>query len=127
MTLSSLRRAIGVIPTDPAIFDNTILENIRYAKQGASDHEVIEACKDAEIHDRIMSYADGYSTRVGEGVELSDGERQQIAIARVVLKNPRIILLDEALDPVDSEEEVLIQRALHRLTIGKTTFAVAHR
>ncbi len=102
--------------------------NVRYARQEASDHEVIEACKEAEIHDRILTYAEGYFKMVGEGgIELSDGEKQQIAIARVILKNPRIILLHEAIDAVEPETEVLIQRALHRLANGKTMFAIANR
>ena len=119
---------MGVVPQDPSLFDNSIMENVRYARLEASDAEVIEACKAAAIHDRILSYTDGYHTRVGErGIKLSGGEKQRIAIARIMLKNSKIILLDEATSSVDSETEALIQTALQRLTRGKTTFTIAHR
>ena len=119
---------MGVVPQDPSLFDSTIIENVRYARLEASDLEVIEACKAAAIHDRILSYTDGYYTKIGErGMKLSGGEKQRIAIARVMLKNSKIILLDEATSSIDAETETLIQTALRRLTNGKTTFTIAHR
>lgn len=128
MTLRSLRNAIGVIPLNLTLFNNTILENVRYAKLEASDQEVFEACKEAGVHERILSYAAGYSTQVGEsGIELTEEEKQQIAIAQVALKNPKMVLLDEASGSDDAEAEDLIQKALHRLTKGRTTFAIAQR
>ena len=127
-TLDSLRQCIGVVPQDPTLFNDTILNNVRYAKLEATDEEVIEACKAAAIHHKILTLTDGYATKVGEnGHKLSGGELQRIAIARVVLKNPQIILLDEATSAVDTETEGHIQSALETLTKGRTTFVVAHR
>lgn len=128
ITLSSLRENIGVVPQDPSLFHESIMENVRYARSDATDQEVMEACKAASIHDKILTFSKGYSTRVGEaGVVLSGGELQRVAIARVILKNPRIILLDEATSSVDTETETRITNALHLLTNGRTTFTVAHR
>ena len=128
VTLSSLRENIGVVPQDPSLFNESIIENVRYARLSATDEEVMEACKAASIHDKILTFPNGYSTRVGEGgVVLSGGESQRVAIARVILKNPRIILLDEATSAVDTETETRITEALQRLTKGRTTFTVAHR
>ena len=128
VTLQSLRNCIGVVPQDPSLFNTTIMENVRYSKLNATDEEVTEACKAAAIHDKIIRFAKGYSTMVGEnGVKLSGGEKQRIAIARVILKEPKIILLDEATSAVDSETEGHIQDALRNLVHGRTTFTVAHR
>ena len=128
VTLSSLREHIGVVPQDPALFNASIMENVRYARSEATDEEVIEACKTASIHEKILKFTKGYSTKVGEnGVKLSGGELQRVAIARVMLQNPGIILLDEATSSVDTETEGNIQNALEILTKGRTTFTVAHR
>ena len=128
VTLHSLRENIGVVPQDPMLFNDTILSNLRYAKLNATDNEIIEACKSAAVHDKILSFAKGYMSKVGEqGVRLSGGELQRVAIARAILKNPKIILLDEATSSVDSETEEKIQQALDKLSKGRTTFIVAHR
>lgn len=128
VTLSSLHKYIGVVPQDPSLFNESIMENVRYARLDATDEEVIEACKAASIHEKILTFSKGYSTRVGEnGVVLSGGELQRVAIAPVILKNPRIILLDEATSSVDTETERRITNALQLLTKGRTTFTVAHR
>ena len=128
VTLQSLRNCIGIVPQDPSLFNTTIMENVRYSKLDATDEEVTEACKAAAIHDKILRFPKGYSSMVGEkGVKLSGGELQRIAIARVILKEPKIILLDEATSAVDSETESYIQDALRNLAHGRTTFTVAHR
>ena len=128
VTLESLRECIGVVPQDPSLFNDTIMNNLRYAKLDATTEEIVEACKAAAIHDKILTFTDGYMSKVGEnGVRLSGGELQRIAIARAILKNPKIILLDEATSSVDSETEEKIQEALKRLSQGRTTFVVAHR
>lgn len=128
LTLESLREQIGVVPQDPSLFNDTIFNNVRYAKLDATVAEVVEACKAAAIHDKILTFTDGYSSMVGEhGVKLSGGELQRVAIARAILKGARIILLDEATSSVDSETESKIQDALKILSKGRTTFVVAHR
>ncbi|KAJ5300103.1 hypothetical protein N7508_007346 [Penicillium antarcticum] len=127
-TLSSLRETIGVVPQDPVLFNASILENLRYARRSATDEEIQEACRAAAIYEKILNFVDGYSTTVGEnGVKLSGGELQRIAIARVLLKKSPIILLDEATSAVDSETESEIQVALDRLRARRTTFVIAHR
>jgi ABC-type transport system involved in Fe-S cluster assembly fused permease/ATPase subunit len=128
ITLESLREALGTVPQDPSLFNQTIMENVRYARLDAKDEEVMQACAAAAVHDKIMTFPDGYSSKVGErGVKLSGGELQRIAIARVILKNPKIVLLDEATSAVDSSIETQIQEAFKRLSAGRTTFVVAHR
>lgn len=119
---------IGVVLQETFLFSGTIYNNIRYAKPDATEEEVIRAAKMANAHDFICRMPDGYNTYVGEkGSRLSGGERQRIAIARAILNNPKILILDEATASLDTESEYLIQTALERLTNGKTTFAIAHR
>lgn len=126
--LSSLRSCLGIVPQDPLLFNATILENLRYARPEASDEEVFEACRKAAVHDNITGFADGYDTQVGEqGVKLSGGEIQRLAIARVFLRNSPIVILDEATSAVDTETEHSIQQALDSLAEGRTTFIIAHR
>ncbi|KAK2040158.1 ABC transporter [Colletotrichum somersetense] len=126
--LYSLRDRIGLVPQNPILFDDTIISNIRYARITASDDEVFEACKAACIHDKVMTYTDGYNTRVGErGIKLSGGELQRVAIARAILKQPEIVLLDEATSSVDTDTEQKIQQSFMQLCKGRTTFIVAHR
>ncbi|KAL8726705.1 MAG: hypothetical protein Q9166_006573 [cf. Caloplaca sp. 2 TL-2023] len=128
VTVESLRSCIGVVPQDPSMFNDTIMNNVRYSRLEATDEEVMEACKAAAVHDKILSFTDGYSSKVGEkGVKLSGGELQRLAIARALLKDPAIILLDEATSSVDTDTESRIQKALDELTKGRTTFTVAHR
>lgn len=128
VTLNSLHAAFGVVPQDPSLFNTSIIENVRYARLEATDEEVKEACRAAAVHDRIVSFPDGYQSTVGErGVKLSGGELQRIAIARAILRDPHIVLLDEATSMVDAETEAAIQKAFKRLATGRTTFVVAHR
>ncbi|KAL5314080.1 hypothetical protein ACEPPN_018504 [Leptodophora sp. 'Broadleaf-Isolate-01'] len=128
VTLDSLREKIGVVPQEPMLFNDSIMNNIRYARLSASDKEVYEACRAAAIHDKIESFPDGYNSKVGDrGVKLSGGEKQRVAIARAILKCPDIILLDEATSAVDTETEQLIQEGFKTLCEGRTTFIVAHR
>jgi len=124
----SLRDQIGVVLQEPFLFNGTIAENIAYGKPGASLREIIAAAKAANAHEFIIRFPDGYDTRVGErGARLSGGERQRLAIARAILKDPKILILDEATASVDTETEAKIQEALDRLIKGRTTFAIAHR
>ncbi|GAA2084512.1 ABC transporter ATP-binding protein [Aeromicrobium tamlense] len=128
ITLSSLADCVGMVTQEPYLFHGTIRENIAYAKPGATPDEIVAAATDANIHDRIMGFPDGYDTVTGErGYRLSGGEKQRIAIARVLLKNPRILILDEATSALDNETERLVQEALERATTGRTTLAIAHR
>ncbi|KAF9870890.1 heavy metal tolerance protein [Colletotrichum karsti] len=128
LKLDSLRRNIGVVPQDTVLFNATIMYNLLYANPNASEADVFEACKAANIHDRILNFPDGYETKVGErGLKLSGGERQRIAIARAILKDARILLLDEATASLDSHTERQIQDALERVTAGRTTITIAHR
>ncbi|PNY25294.1 Heavy metal tolerance protein [Tolypocladium capitatum] len=128
VTLDSLRESLGAVPQDPSVFDQTIMENIIYARPGASEADVVEACKAARIHDQIMKFPDGYGTRLGErGVRLSGGELQRVAMARVMLRRPQIVVLDEATSAVDSDTEALVQQAIRALSAGRTVFTVAHR
>lgn len=128
VTLTSLRDILGAVPQDPSVFDQTLMENILYARPGATEDEAIAACKSARIHHQIMKFPDGYKTRLGErGVRLSGGELQRLAIARVILRQPKIVVLDEATSAVDSETESLIQQAIGALSAGRTVFMIAHR
>jgi ATP-binding cassette subfamily B protein len=123
-----LRRQVGIVLQEPYLFHGTVAENIRYGNDSAKENEIIRAAKAANAHDFIVGFPDGYDTMVGErGQSLSGGERQRISIARAILHNPRILILDEATSSVDSETEKQIQQALDRLVEGRTTFAIAHR
>src|SRR3954471_14951987 len=125
---SSLRRNIGVVLQDPLLFNDTVRANIAYARPDASLAEVTAAARTANIHDLIVRLPDGYDTLVGErGALLSAGERQRVTIARAILKNPRILILDEATASLDAESEEAVQSALERLMKGRTTFIIAHR
>lgn len=128
ITIDSLRRHIGVVPQDTVLFNESLMYNLKYANVNASDEEVFEACRAASIHEKILNFPDGYNSRVGErGLKLSGGEKQRVAIARTILKNPRIILLDEATAALDTETEQNIQTALDKLSQGRTTLVIAHR
>ncbi len=126
--LSQVRRQMAFVPQDVILFGGSIRENISYGKPGASDEEIIAAAKGANAHDFISHFPDNYSTLVGErGVKLSGGQRQRIAIARAILKDPAILILDEATSSLDSESEQLVQDALDNLMMGRTSFVIAHR
>ncbi|MDY6012437.1 ABC transporter ATP-binding protein [Clostridium sp.] len=126
--LDSLRKNIGIVQQEVFLFTGTIKENILYGNMNATDEEVIEACKLANIHDFIMQQKDGYDTYIGErGVKLSGGQKQRISIARVFLKNPPILILDEATSALDNTTEYMIQKSLEKLCDGRTTLIVAHR
>ncbi|KAI1191529.1 ABC transporter [Nemania serpens] len=128
ITLRSLRDALGIVEQSPQLFNTSILENVRYGRSTASDEEVYNACKIAAIHDQIMGLSQQYHTCVGEANgQLSGGQIQRLAIARTILKNPQIILLDEATSAVDTETEQHIQKGLSSLCHGRTTFIIAHR
>ncbi|MFI2752010.1 ABC transporter ATP-binding protein [Cellulomonas sp. P22] len=128
VTLSSLADSIGMVTQDPYLFHATIAENLRYARPDATDAELEEACRAANIHDRIESFEDGYRTVVGErGYRLSGGEKQRVAIARVLLKDPSVLILDEATSALDTASERLVQDALARAARRRTTLAIAHR
>ncbi len=128
VTLQSLRSTIGIVQQEVYIFSGTLRENIAYGRPGATDEEVEEAAKRANIHDFIISLPDGYDTYAGErGTRLSGGQKQRISIARVFLKNPRILILDEATSALDNESERHIQSALEQLSVGRTTIVIAHR
>src|SRR5690554_1794431 len=128
LALGDFRRQVGVVLQESFLFAGTIWENIAYAKPGATAEEVIQAAKVANAHDFIVKFPDGYDTRVGErGQRLSGGERQRIAIARSILHNPRILILDEATSSVDSETEEQIHQAIYRLAENRTMIIIAHR
>jgi len=128
LTLESLRRNIGIVQQDVFLFNGTIRENILYGKLDATEGEIIEAAKKANIHDWVMTLEEGYETQIGErGVKLSGGQKQRMSIARVFLKNPSILILDEATSALDNTTEILIQQALDELCVGRTTIVVAHR
>jgi ATP-binding cassette subfamily B protein len=124
----ALRRNIGFVSQEPFLFSGTITENIAYGRPDATFPEIMEAAMAANAHEFIMRFPDAYNTEVGErGVRLSGGEKQRISIARAILNNPRILVLDEATSAVDTETEALIQEAMDRLMQGRTAFAIAHR
>ncbi|RYP87902.1 hypothetical protein DL769_000354 [Monosporascus sp. CRB-8-3] len=128
VTIDSVRRFIGVVPQDTILFNDTLMYNLRYANQVATDEDIFAACKAASIHDRIMAFPDGYNTKVGErGMRLSGGEKQRVAIARTLLKNPKIIMLDEATSALDSRTEQDIQSRLTKIGEGHTLMVIAHR
>ncbi|MGI5957844.1 MAG: ABC transporter ATP-binding protein [Massiliimalia sp.] len=127
-SLSSLRQSIGVVQQDIYLFAGTVMENIRYGKPGASEQEVIEAAKRANAHDFIMTLPNGYDTDIGQrGVKLSGGQKQRISIARVFLKDPAILIFDEATSSLDNESEKIVQESLEKLAKGRTTLVIAHR
>ncbi|MBQ2891333.1 MAG: ABC transporter ATP-binding protein [Bacilli bacterium] len=126
--LDSLRKNIGIVQQDVFLFNGTIRENILYGRLDATEEEIIDAAKKANIHDYVMTLPDGYETQIGErGVKLSGGQKQRLSIARVFLKNPAILILDEASSALDNTTEILIQSALDELCKGRTTLIVAHR
>ena len=128
VTLESLRKQIGIVMQEPYLFNDTIEENLRYGKSDATEEEIIKACKAAYIHDFIMTLPENYKTMVGNrGIKLSGGEKQRVSIARVILKNPRIIILDEATSSLDSVSEEYIQKAMVPLLSNRTSFVIAHR
>ncbi|MBQ8208965.1 MAG: ABC transporter ATP-binding protein [Clostridia bacterium] len=128
ITMESLRRNIGIVQQDVYLFNASLKDNILYGRLDATDEEVFEAAKRANIHDYILSLPDGYDTVIGErGVKLSGGQKQRLSIARVFLKNPAILILDEATSALDNTTEILIQQALDELCKGRTTLVVAHR
>lgn len=126
--VSSLREQIGIVPQETLLFSTSVLENIRYGRLDATDAEVIEAAKAANADEFIRSLPQGYDTKIGErGMNLSGGQRQRMAIARAILKNPRILILDEATSALDTESEKIVQAALDKLMVGRTSFVIAHR
>ncbi|MGH9012859.1 MAG: ABC transporter ATP-binding protein [Acidimicrobiia bacterium] len=128
LTLESLRGAVGVVMQDPHLFHESIRENLRYARPDATDAELVEASRAARIHELIESLPEGYDTIVGErGYRMSGGEKQRLAIARMLLKSPRVVVLDEATSHLDSESELAIQRALADALRGRTALVIAHR
>ena len=128
VTQESLHAAIGVVPQDTVLFNDTIRYNIAYGRDGATPAEVEQAARDAQIHDFIISLPEGYDTQVGErGLKLSGGEKQRVGIARTLLKNPPILLLDEATSALDTDTEQEIKDALERAAQGRTVLTIAHR
>lgn len=128
VTLDSLREQVGIVPQETMLFNGSVYNNILYGRLDATKEEIEAAAKAANAHDFIMQLTDGYETKLGDrGVNLSGGQRQRIAIARAILKNPRILILDEATSALDSESERVVQEALDRLMVGRTSFVIAHR
>lgn len=128
VTLDSLREQVGIVPQETMLFNGSVYNNILYGRLDATKGEIEAAAKAANAHDFIMQLTDGYETKLGDrGVNLSGGQRQRIAIARAILKNPRILILDEATSALDTESERVVQEALDRLMVGRTSFVIAHR
>ncbi|MEK9693518.1 MAG: ATP-binding cassette domain-containing protein, partial [Rhodospirillaceae bacterium] len=125
---ASVREAIGIVPQDTVLFNDTIAYNIEYGLPGCSEQSVVKAAKSAAIHDFILSTPDQYQTMVGErGLKLSGGEKQRVSIARTILKDPRIFLFDEATSSLDSITEKEIQKSLNLISCDRTTLVIAHR
>lgn len=128
VTLDSLREQVGIVPQETMLFNGSVYNNILYGRLDATKEEIEAAAKAANAHDFIMQLTDGYETKLGDrGVNLSGGQRQRIAIARAILKNPRILILDEATSALDTESERVVQEALDSLMVGRTSFVIAHR
>ena len=128
VTADSLREQIGLVPQETMLFSTSVMENIRYGRLEATDEEVIEAAKAANAEKFIKELPEGYDTKLGErGLNLSGGQRQRLAIARAILKNPRVLILDEATSALDTESEKIVQDALDNLMVGRTSFVIAHR
>ncbi len=128
LTFESLAAAVGVVSQETYLFHATVRENLRFARPAATDEEIEEAARAAQIHELIATLPDGYDTMVGErGYRFSGGEKQRIAIARTILRNPPVLVLDEATSSLDTQTERLVQEALERLSEGRTTIAIAHR
>lgn len=128
ITIDSLRSHISVVSQTTQLFNDSIMYNLRYARPNSEDEDIYNACKAADIHDKIMTFPDGYNTKVGDrGLRLSGGEKQRVAIARAILKNARIVLLDEATAALDSNTEKRIQNSLKTLSCGRTMLVIAHR
>ena len=128
VTLKSLRDHIGMVQQDVYLFSGTIFENIRYGKPDATREEVIAAAKNANAHEFIMAFPDGYDTDIGQrGIKLSGGQKQRLSIARVFLKNPPVLIFDEATSALDNESERVVQESLEKLAKNRTTFVIAHR
>ncbi|MEE2644771.1 MAG: ATP-binding cassette domain-containing protein, partial [Myxococcota bacterium] len=126
--LGALRRAVGVVSQQVYLFDGTIRENLLYGRPDASEDDLIEAAKRSEAHDFIAALPQGYDTAIGDrGLQLSGGQRQRLSLARVILKDPPIMILDEATSAVDNETEAAIQRSLKTVSAGRTTVVIAHR
>ena len=128
LTFESLAAAVGVVSQETYLFHATVRDNLRFAKPDATDEEVEDAARAAQIHELIATLPDGYDTMVGErGYRFSGGEKQRMAIARTILRNPPVLVLDEATSSLDTQTERLVQEALERLSEGRTTIAIAHR
>lgn len=128
VTQRSLREQIGIVPQETVLFNGTVYDNIRYGNLEATEEEIVAAAKAANAHEFIMQMTDGYETQIGErGALLSGGQRQRIAIARAILKDPQILILDEATSALDTESEKIVQEALDKLLVGRTSFVIAHR
>jgi ATP-binding cassette, subfamily B, bacterial len=128
IALQDLRRAIGYVAQDSFLTDGTVAENIAYGMHGATREQIVAAAQAAEAHEFVSALPQGYDTQVGErGLKLSGGQRQRLALARAILKNPPILILDEATSAVDNETEAAIQRSLDRLVVGRTSLIIAHR
>ena len=128
VTMESLREQVGIVPQETLLFNGTVYDNILYGRLDATEEEVLNAAKAANAHNFILELPNGYETQLGDrGVNISGGQRQRIAIARAILKNPQILILDEATSALDTESERVVQEALDRLMVGRTSFVIAHR
>ena len=128
VTLNSLREQVGIVPQETVLFNGSVYDNILYGRLDATREEVEAAAKAANAHDFIMQLPNGYETMLGDrGMNISGGQRQRISIARAILKNPQILILDEATSALDTESERVVQEALDRLMVGRTSFVIAHR